>query len=95
MFDYTFSASVDVTSLYIGVRLQVFPFLLFQNSLFIAVLFPLCLCKPSSLGIIGGPSRTFNFSVSFSTFVCTASFVVIVVFFFLALLDERFWVRRF
>ena len=79
MFDDTFNASVDVTPLYTGVRLQVFPFLLSQNSLFIAVFFPLCLCKPSSLSIFGGPSRTFNFSVSFSIFVCTASFVVVVV----------------
>ena len=33
--DCTFNASVDVTPLYIGARLQVFPFLLFLKTLFL------------------------------------------------------------
>ena len=95
----TFDAHVDVMPLDIGAGIQVFPFLISQNSFLIAVSFPLCLCKPCSLGIIGGSLRTINFSVSFSSFVCIASFVIVVVvvvfFFFLVLLDERFWVIRF
>ena len=73
VFDGTFNAPVDVTPIYIGVGLQVFPFFTtFQNSYLIAGSFPSCLYKPCFLGLIGGPSRNFNFLVSFSNFVCIA-----------------------
>ena len=62
----TFNATVDISPLYIGVGLQVLPFLLFHKTFFLLQFhFSYAFANFYFKGIIRGPSTTFNFSVCF------------------------------
>ena len=62
----TFNAPVDVSPLYIGIRLQMLPLLLFHKAFhLLQFLFSCVFANHCFKVIIEAPSMSFNFSVSF------------------------------